>query len=59
MKTGLYRDYRQLGGALRPTRLMLIDALKEGERSVLLYSNLKLRNIPEKFFTKDFLRKLK
>lgn len=59
MKTGLYRDYRELGGAIRPTRLMLIDGLKEGERSVLVYSNLKLRKIPEKFFTKDFLRKLK
>ena len=59
MKTGLYRDYRELGGAVRPTRLMLLDAVKAGERSVMVYGNLKRREIPPKFFTKDFLRKLK
>ena len=59
MKTGLYRDYRDLGGAVRPTRLMLVDALKSGERSIMVYGNLKSREIPGKFFTKDFLRKLK
>ena len=59
MKTGLYRDYRELGGAVRPTRLMLLDAVKSGERSVMVYGNLKRREIPAKFFTKDFLRKLK
>ncbi len=59
MKTGLYQDYKDLGGKIRPTKLILIDALKKGEQSVLVYSNLKLRNIPDKFFTKDFLRKLK
>ena len=59
MKTGLYSDFKELGGKLRPTKLTLIDALKKGEKSVLTYSNLKVRAIPEKFFTKDFLRKLK
>ena len=59
MKTGLYSDFKALGGKIRPTKLTLIDALKKGEQSVLLYSNLKVRAIPEKFFTKDFLRKLK
>jgi outer membrane lipoprotein-sorting protein len=59
MKTGLYQDYKDLGGKIRPTKLILIDALKKGEQSVLVYSNLKLRAIPDKFFTKDFLRKLK
>lgn len=59
MKTGLYQDYKALGGKIRPTRLTLIDALKKGEESVLVYSDLKQRDIPDKFFTKDFLRKLK
>ncbi len=59
MKTGLYQDYKDLGGKVRPTKLVLIDGLKKGEQSVLVYSNLKLRDIPDKFFTKDFLRKLK
>lgn len=59
MKTGLYQDYKDLGGKIRPTTLKLIDALKKGEESILTYSALKMRDIPDKFFTKDFLRKLK
>ena len=59
MKTGFYSDFKELGGKIRPTKLTLLDALKKGEQSILFYSNLKVRAIPEKFFTKDFLRKLK
>ena len=59
MKTGLYKDYKELGGKILPTKLILIDALKKDERSELVYRSLKLRIIPDKFFIKDFLRKLK
>lgn len=59
MKTGLYSEFKELGGKIRPTKLTLIDALKSGEQSVLAYSSLKVRDIPDKVFTKDFLRKLK
>ena len=34
------------------------DALKEGEQSVLSYSGMKLRDLPDKIFTKDYLKKL-
>jgi outer membrane lipoprotein-sorting protein len=58
MKTGYYDQFEKLGNAIRPTRLVLRDALKSDEGSVLYYSDLKLRDLPDKFFTKDFLRKL-
>ena len=58
MKVGTYEDYKVLGGGQRPTRLVLKDPLRVGETSVLEYSALKLRELPDKFFTKDFLRKL-
>ena len=58
MKVGTYEDYKLLGGGQRPTRLVLKDPLRAGETSVLEYSGLKLRELPDKFFTKDFLRKL-
>lgn len=58
MKIGEYEDFKPLGDAIRPTRLRLKDALKEGEESVLVYSDLKRRDIPDKFFAKDFLQKL-
>jgi hypothetical protein len=34
------------------------DALKSGEKSVLEYSEMKLRDLPDKIFTKDYLKKL-
>ena len=58
MKTGIYSDYKNMGGAMRPAKLVLQDALKKGEESVLEYTSLTLRDIPDKFFAKDFLRKL-
>lgn len=59
MKTGIYEDFKDLGGGvIRPGRLVLTDALRKGEQSVLEYSGLKKREIPDKVFTKDFLRKL-
>ena len=58
MKVGIYTEYKMLGGAQRPTRLILTDPLRAGEQSVLEYSALKLRELPDKFFTKEFLRKL-
>ena len=58
LKTAQYRDYREAGGSLRPTRLIINDALREGHRSVMDYSNLRIRKIPDKFFNKDYLKKL-
>ncbi len=34
------------------------DALRKGEESVLEYSEMKLRDLPDKIFTKDYLKKL-
>jgi len=58
MKTCLYTDFRQAEGKLRPTRLIMEDALRKGEKSVLEYSNLHKRKISDKVFTKDYLKKL-
>ena len=58
MKTGVYQNFIDMGGTLRPSRLVLSDALHKGEESVLEYSGLKTRAIPDKVFTKEFLRKL-
>jgi hypothetical protein len=34
------------------------DALHKGEESVLEYTEMKLRDLPDKIFTKDYLKKL-
>ncbi len=37
----------------------MVDALREGEQSVLTYSNMVLRKLPDKLFTKNYLKKLR
>lgn len=58
LKTCRYQNFQKMAGALRPTRLVMDDALKQNEQSVLEYSNMKLRELPDKMFTKEYLKKL-
>ncbi|HNA81677.1 MAG TPA: outer membrane lipoprotein-sorting protein [Thiobacillaceae bacterium] len=58
MKTCLYENYKDMAGRVRPTRLVMEDALKKGNVSVLEYQAMKLRDLPDKVFTKDYLKKL-
>lgn len=57
-KTARYLNFNPMAGESRPTRLVLEDALKAGEKSVLDYRDMKIREIPDKVFTKDYLKKL-
>lgn len=58
MKTCLYENYREMAGRVRPTRLVMEDSLKKDQESVLEYHEMRLRDLPEKIFTKDYLKKL-
>jgi hypothetical protein len=58
LKTCVYRDYRMIAGRVRPSRLVMQDALREGEESVLEYRDMRVRDLPDKMFTKDYLKHL-
>src|SRR5690606_9378415 len=58
LKTSRYENFETVLGRLRPMRLVMEDALKQNEISVLDYSNMKLRNLPDKIFTKNYLKRL-
>ena len=58
LKTCKYQNFESMGGKVRPTRLVMEDALRHGEQSVLDYQKMKLRDLPDKIFTKDYLKKL-
>lgn len=58
LKTALYQNYSKLGGVVRPTRLVMQDALKKGDESVLEYSELRPRELPDRMFTKDYLKRV-
>jgi len=58
LKTCRYEAFQQIGGRVRPTRLVMIDALRKGEESTLEYSAMKLRELPDRIFSKDYLKRL-
>jgi outer membrane lipoprotein-sorting protein len=58
LKTCRYEEFRRLGSVTRPTRLVMTDALNKGEVSTLEYSDLKPRDLPDRVFTKDYLKRL-
>ena len=58
LKTCKYENFQTMEGRKRPTRLVMEDAMRGGELSVLEYGNMKLRDLPDKVFTKDYLKKL-
>ncbi len=58
LKTARYEEFKTLGGRVRPTRLVLRDALRAGEESVMEYSAMKPRDLPARMFSKDYLQRL-
>jgi hypothetical protein len=58
LKKCSYENFQTLAGKMRPTRLVMEDALRGNEKSTLEYSEMKLRDLPDKVFTKDYLKKL-
>jgi outer membrane lipoprotein-sorting protein len=58
LKTCMYEGFQNMLGELRPTRLVMADALRKGERSILEYSDMKKRDLPDRVFTKEYLRRL-
>jgi hypothetical protein len=58
LKTCRFLNYRESAGVLRPSRLIMEDALIEGAKSTLDYADLKIRELPDKMFAKDYMKKL-
>jgi outer membrane lipoprotein-sorting protein len=58
LKTCRYEQFRSLGGKIRPTRLVMVDALNQGAVSTMEYSDMNLRELPDQIFTKEYLRRL-
>lgn len=58
LKTSRYENYEMILGQYRPTRLIMENALKQDETSILDYSDMKLRDLPDKIFTKNYLKRL-
>ena len=58
LKTCSYEHYQELGGRLRPTRLVMRNPLINGQYSLLEYDRMRLEELPDKYFTKDYMKRL-
>jgi outer membrane lipoprotein-sorting protein len=58
LKTCLYQKFEKTAGRVRPTRLTMLDALRAGEESIMDYADMRTRDLPDKIFTKDYLKRL-
>lgn len=51
-------NFRTMPGKTRPARRVMEDALRAGEQSVIEYSEMVLKNLPDKIFIRDYLKKI-
>lgn len=58
LKSCEYLEFKQILGKLRPTKLVMTDSLRQGNVSVLTYTNMRLKNLSDKVFTKNYMKKL-
>ena len=58
LKTCKYAGFKEFGGAVRPTRLIMKDAVNTKRYSVLDYSDIKIAPLPSKYFKKEYMKRL-
>lgn len=58
LKTCSYENYKLLAGRYRPSRLVMKDALNEGQFSVIEYNKIEEGKIEDKYFSRDYLKKM-
>jgi len=58
LKTGWFSDFKDVGGSPIATRLTLVDAIRKDRRSVLDYGEITVRDLPEKYFDKNYMKTL-
>jgi hypothetical protein len=58
LKTGIFGGYREIGGRTVSTRLTLVDAIRKDRSSVLEFTDLRVRDLPDKYFNKNSMKGL-
>jgi outer membrane lipoprotein-sorting protein len=58
LKTGTFGSFKDVAGRSLATRLTLVDAIRKDRASVLDYGEVTVRDLPEKYFDKNFMKSL-
>jgi len=57
-KTGVFANFKEVAGRVLATRLTLVDGIRKDRTSVLDYGEITVRDLPEKYFDKNFMKSL-
>lgn len=58
IKRSYYRDYQTVLGQMRPTTIVVEDALRKDNYTTMRYSDVRLESLPENHFQKEYLLRL-
>jgi outer membrane lipoprotein-sorting protein len=56
LKTGTFANFKEVAGRVLATRLTLVDAIRKDRTSILDYGDIAIRDVPEKYFDKNFMK---
>ena len=58
LKTGVFGNVKEVAGHLLVTRLTLADAIRVDKTSILDYGEITIRDLPDKYFDKNYMKTL-
>lgn len=59
IKRSYYKDYRESLGKIRPHQIVVEDSLKKDNYTKMNYSKLRFESLPDSYFQKEYLMRLK
>jgi hypothetical protein len=59
LKRAWYTDYKPALGEVRPHEIRIEDSLKKDQYTRMLYSDVRLEDVPEAYFQKEYLLRLR
>lgn len=59
LKTGTYTKYAELSGAKRPCTLELVDAVRKGVKTEMIFHTMKVDDPPDFYFNKSMLDRIR
>ncbi len=59
IKRSYYKDYRKALDQIRPHQIIIEDSLQKENYTVMNYSNLRYESLPENYFQKEYLMRMK
>jgi hypothetical protein len=58
LKTGVFDNFKTAGGRVLATRLTLADAIRRDRKSVMDFGEITVRDLPDKYFDKNYMKSL-